>query len=76
LLPDNVNEKTGDYFSEVLESKHPNARTLLDVDSLPKYNPAPDFVNVDITEESVGTIAERLSGTAGLGGMDSHTLQH
>jgi hypothetical protein len=75
LLPDDVDEKTGNTISEVLESKHPHAR-ILDANSLPKYNQTPNFVNVDITEEAVKKVARRLSGITGLGGTDSIALQH
>jgi hypothetical protein len=75
LLPDDIDEKSGNTISEVLESKHPDARTP-DANSLPKYSNTPDFVDVDITEESVEKVARRLSGSAGLGGTDSHALQH
>ncbi len=75
LLPGDVDEKSGDSVAEALESKHQHARTP-DASSLTKYPITPDFVDVDICEETVGTVARRLSGSAGLGGTDSHALQH
>jgi hypothetical protein len=40
------------------------------------YPNTPDFVNLDITEDSVGKVAGRLSGSAGLGGADAYALSH
>jgi hypothetical protein len=76
LLPDNVNEKFGDSDMEAMESKHPNNARILDVASLSRYTITPDFVDVDICEESVEKVARRLSGSVGLGGTDIHALQH
>jgi hypothetical protein len=64
LLPDDIDEKTGDSVKEVLESKHPHAR-MPDVTSLPTYINTPDFVELDVTEEAVKKVARRLSGSAG-----------
>ena len=33
-------------------------------------------MEVDITEDTVAKVARRLSGSAGLGGTDSHALKH
>jgi hypothetical protein len=71
LLPGDVNEKSGDSVAEALKSKHPHAR-IPDASSLTKYPITPNFVDVDICEEAVITVARWLSGSAGLGGTDSH----
>jgi hypothetical protein len=47
-----------------------------DFTSLPTYTNTPDFVKLDVTEEAVEKVARRLSGSAGVGGTDSHALQH
>ena len=75
LMPNETDLKTGDSVSEVLASKHPEARTP-DVHNLPTYSETPDFVDVDITESVVEHIASRLSGAAGPGGADAHALSH
>jgi hypothetical protein len=75
LQPNDINEKTGDLVETVLISKHPDAR-IHKPESLPKYDNSPDFVDVDITEEAVEKVARQLSGSAGLGGTDSHALKH
>ena len=36
----------------------------------------PDFGNVNITDETVEQVARKLSGSAGLGGSDTHALKH
>jgi hypothetical protein len=74
-MPAEVDEKTGDTVAEVLESKHPSAKTP-DVAVLTDYPHLPDFVELDITDEAMEKVARRLLGSAGLGGTDSHALQH
>jgi hypothetical protein len=59
----------------MLESKHPDAR-IPDAVSLHQHNNTPDFVDVDVAEETVEKVARPLSGSAGVGGADSHALQH
>ena len=75
LMPDDIDEKTGDSVAQTLKSKHPDARTP-ETPSLFDYPTTPDFVDVDITTDTVEKVARRLSGSAGLGGVDSHTLRH
>ena len=75
LQPNDIDEKTGDSVETVLRSKHPDAR-IPKPESLPQYANTPDFVEVDITEGAVEKVARRLSGSAGLGGTDSHALKH
>jgi hypothetical protein len=72
---DDVNVKSGDTVMEALESKHPNA-LIPDVNSLLNYTITPNFVDVNICEESIEKVAQKLSGSAGIGGTDSHSLQH
>jgi hypothetical protein len=40
------------------------------------YPNTPDFVDLDITEDSVKLVAGRVSGSAGLDGRDAHALSH
>ena len=75
LLPDTIDEVTGDSVTEVLKSKHPDARTP-DTSQFPTYPNTPNFVDLDVTEEVVEAVASKLSGSAGLGGVDSQALQH
>lgn len=74
LMPDDIDEKTGDSVENVLRSKHPEARIPKATD-LPSFTNLPDLVELDITTDHVSTVASRLSGSAGLGGVDSITLQ-
>ena len=75
LMPDDIDEKTGNSVAQTLESKHPDAR-IPETSSLFDYPSTPDFVDLDITSDVVEKVARRLSGSAGLGGVDSHALQH
>ncbi len=74
-MPSDTDEKTGFKVAEILASKHSDA-WILDTDKLPEYDKMPDFANSDITEDVVKVVAKRLSGSAGIRGMDSHALTH
>eukprot|EP00978_Attheya_sp_CCMP212_P038941 scaffold198092_cov45-Attheya_sp.AAC.1 len=58
-----------------LRSKHPPAR-IPEVEDLEEYDTLPEFVRVDITDETVEKVVRRLSGAAGPGGTDAMSLQH
>jgi hypothetical protein len=75
IVPNNTDKKSGDSVAEALQSKNPDAR-IADVSQLPSYIETPDFVDLDITDEIVKKVARRLSGSAGVGGSDSHALLH
>jgi hypothetical protein len=75
LLPDDKCSKTGLPVSDVLDSEHHMARAP-DVNALPHYEELPEFIEVNITKDSVEDTARKLSGGAGLGGVDSYTLKH
>ena len=68
--------KTGYRVMKVLRTKHPEAQTptAASLDSYPGRSP--ELTPVDITEDTVTTVAGRISGGAGLGGTDSVSLQH
>ena len=61
---------------EVLHTKYPEARpqTAASLDSYPDR--PPELVPVDITNNTVMSVAGQLSGEAGPGGTDSVSLQH
>ena len=69
LQPTNTDEKSGLSVEAVLNSKHPDAR-IPEVSEFPKYANLPDFVDLDITSETVNQVAGVLRGSAGLGGTD------
>ena len=75
LAPDDIDEKSGLPVEEVLRSKHPEPRVPLAAD-FEAYDEVPDFVDVDITDDVVESVARKLSGSAGPGGTDSQHLQH
>jgi hypothetical protein len=57
---DDIDERTGTSVMLVLESKHPDAR-IPDADDLPANQILPDFVDLDITEDSIEVTARHLS---------------
>ena len=59
---------------EVLTSKHPEAVHPKEED-LEEYSLVPEMVTLDITADTVMTVATKLSGAAGPGGIDSMALQ-
>ena len=63
-------------MTEVLRTKHPEARTLTAaiLESYPRR--PPELTPLDITKDTVTAVAGRLSGGAGPGGTDSVSLQH
>ncbi len=75
LLPGDTDEKTGENIFDVLKSKHP-AATDPDPSEMEDYEILPDFVDLDVTEDTVEQVARRLSGSAGPGGSDAQALQH
>jgi hypothetical protein len=75
LLPSDLDSKTNEPVIDVLRSKHPDAK-VPDISVLEEYETVPDFVDLDITEETVEQTARRLSGSAGPGGTDSAAVQH
>ena len=59
LMPADTDEKSGDSVETVLKSKHPDARTPT-AENLQKYTNLPDFVDIDITEDSVEKVTWHL----------------
>jgi len=82
LRPDDKCMKTGRPVLEVLQEKHPKLRDPpLDTDdengAFETYEEgAPAIVPVDITANTIESIATKLSGGAGLGGMDAVDLRN
>ena len=75
LMPDDVDEKSGDLVSEVLASKHPIGRDV-EISSLPIFESYPELINIEVTEDSVEKVARGLSGSAGPSGIDSVAMSH
>ena len=75
LYPDDKDEKSGKPVSEALADKHPASRRA-DPTQLPHYDSTPHLVPNVITEDTVQEVANRLSGGAGLGGVDAIFLKH
>ena len=76
LQPGDRFEKTGDRVLEVLRSKHPEAQTPTEACLESYTGRPPELTPVDIIDDTVTSVAGRLSGSAGPGGTDSVLLQH
>ena len=76
LQPGERCTKTGNRVSEVLRTKHPEARTPTAACLGSYTGRPPELTPVDITDDTVTAVAGRLSGSAGPGGTDSVSLQH
>ena len=76
LQPRDQCTKTGYWVMEVLRAKQPEAQTptAASMDSYPDRTP--EITPVDITKDTVTTVAGRLSVGAGPGGIDLVYLQH
>ena len=78
MQPDELDEdrtgKINEAVASVLEGKHPS-ETITSCATLETYEETPIFIPVKITEEVVGSVARKLSGSFCQGGMDSEALQ-
>ena len=68
--------KTGDRVMEVLRAKHPESRTQTAASLYSYPDRPPELVPVEITDDTVTAVAERLLCGAGPGGTDSVSVQH
>ena len=68
-------EVDGKDVIEILRDKHPNTR-VPDPNSWKKYPNLPELPQVHITEDTVRSVASKMRGGAGLGGLDSWFLKH
>lgn len=73
LLPDDLDDM-GRSVRSILLEKHPMPRIPME-DHFPVYQEMPEFVDLDITEDTVIEVAKNLSGSGGAGGTDSYTAQ-
>jgi hypothetical protein len=75
MMPDEIDEKSGLTVKDVLQSKHP-AATTPQPSTLHPYDVTPEFSSVDITHDKIEQVARNLSGSSGLGGVDSQAVAH
>jgi hypothetical protein len=75
LYSHETDEKSCESVLNVLKSNHPNAK-VPDVKNLHPYSELPDFVDLDITGDTVETVAHKLRGSASPGGANSIAVQH
>ena len=80
LRPDDVCTKTGKPVIEVLQGKHPDARTpdLGDPKNtaFEAYPSLPEVIPLDVTEDDAKNLASRLHGGSGVGGVDAIDFQN
>ena len=74
LSPDNIDAKSGQPVVDVLLEKHP-VPIIPAVEVLKHYNVVPEFVPINITEDTVEQVSGQLTGAAGPGGIDVASLQ-
>ena len=80
--PDDLDSKTGRPVLEVLQEKHPDLREPPDIGTATgSFEPVDDAdwrkpIPVVITPDIVETVASRLSGAAGVDGVDSVEFRH
>ena len=78
LQPDKLaQDRTGminETVTSVLEGKHPS-ETIPSCATLEMYEETPILIPVNITEEAIESVAQKLSGSSGPGGTDSEALQ-
>ena len=75
LMPGDVDEKSRVLVCEVLESKHSIERDV-EISSFPIFESYRELVNIEVIEDSVEKVARKLSGSAGLSGIDSVYMSH
>ena len=74
LLPDNIDTKSGRPVVDMLREKHP-VPIVPDVGVLEDYGIIPEFMPINITEDTVEQVSGRLTGATGPGGIDAAGLQ-
>ena len=74
LSPNDIDEKSGSKVIDVLKTKHPEMREP-GPSALKSYENLPSLMPLHISEETVEAVASKLSGSAGLSGMDSSSLK-
>ena len=61
--------------SEVLESRYPIGRDV-EISILPIFEPCPELINIEVTEDNVEKVAKRLSRSAASSGIDSVSMSY
>ena len=74
LMPRDIDAKTGLPVIKVLAKKHPTAREPGAL-ALPEHRLCPDPMPLLVTQEAVGIVVKKMSGSAGLVGPDAEHLK-
>ena len=75
LMPDDIDEKSGEQASDVIRSKHPNTRDVK-INNVPHCGTCPELINANASEENIETVAKRASGSARPLGVDSVSFSY
>jgi hypothetical protein len=75
LMPGQIDDNTRLAIKEVLQSKQTSA-TMAHPSTLHPYDEVPAFADLDISHATIYQVSHRLSGSAGLGGVDSQAVSH
>ena len=74
LKPNDIDVKTGKTVIKVLADKHPPAREPGAI-ALPEHEHCPEPMPLLVTQEVVGIVVKKMSGSAGLVGPDAEHLK-
>lgn len=72
-VPDDIDEKSGNFIKETLKSKHLAARDV-DLKDAPHFEECPEFQDLVADTSIVEKVAKKLSGSNGPTGIDANTM--
>jgi len=75
LAPDEIDNKLGKPVIDALRDKHPPMRESGEA-AMHTYDTTPSLIDLDISEVTLEFVASKISGSAGLSGIDSVQLKH
>ena len=75
LAPDEIDDKSGKTVIDALRDKHPPMREPAEA-AMHTYDITPSLIDLDITEDTVESVASKISGSTGLSGMNAVQLKH
>ena len=73
LMPDEIDETSGDRVRVVLQSKHTESRSV-SLNDVPNYDTHSELLEILVTDENVENVTKSMSGSAGPNGVDSSAM--
>ena len=55
LMSNDIDDKSGEKISDVLQSNHPESRSVL-LSNVPEYDTRPEILEILVTDENVETV--------------------